>query len=96
MLYRLLLIIDGLTILVALGFFALGLADGGIKDHNFSSWLILLAGFSAIIGGGILLHRKGNHTGANAILMILAAPALSVAVMLLLFLMSAPSIARWN
>ncbi|MSP30313.1 MAG: hypothetical protein EXR09_07685 [Acetobacteraceae bacterium] len=96
MLYRLLLIIDGLTIFIALGFFALRLADSSIKDYNFNSWIILLAGFGAIIGSGVLLHRNGNHTGANAILLILAAPALSVAVMILLFFVNAPSFPRWN
>ena len=66
MLYHILLTIDGLAALVALGFFTAGLADGTVSDFNISTWLLLLIGVCSFPIGGVALRSYGKPAPPTA------------------------------
>lgn len=92
MAHRILLGIDLAAAAVALFFFLWGLSDGTAL-YAIGTWLMLLGGIAAIIGGGVALARAGRVAAGNAVLMVLAVPAAGYAFFLLMLLILQP---RWN
>jgi hypothetical protein len=90
--YRTLLGIDLAAAAVALFFFLWGLSDGTAL-YAFGTWLMLVGGIAAIIGGGIALARSGRVAAANAVLCILAIPTIGYALFVLMIVITQP---RWN
>jgi len=93
MTFRLLLAVDGLAAAVVLYFFAAGLADGSVSDFNAELWAGLLLALAAVLGGGLLLRHAGRPRLANAVLALLAVPALAYGLFIVLVIVSG---ARWN
>jgi hypothetical protein len=93
MLYRILIGIDSAAALVALYFFAAGLADGSVSSFNIGIWLALLCGIGAVVGGGIALNMAGYRRTACAVLSILAAPSFLFGLFILALIVFQP---RWN
>lgn len=92
-LYRILLAIDAITAAILLWFFVVGVGDGSVDSFNILSWIIIIAGLAAVIGGGMALQARGQRVAAAVLLTLLAAPALLVAFLLLVMIGSNP---RWN
>lgn len=92
-LYRLFLTAASLALLVALYFFAIGLADGSVSSFNIVMWFVLLGGLSGILGGGWLLNTRGHRGAAMMVLAIVAVPAILAGVAILVMIVAPP---RWN
>ena len=84
---------SGLTWLVLLVFFVIGIGDGSITSFNLTLWLALLGLGGISIWSGYALRRKGRTGLALAALSITALPGLLAALFLLLLLVMQP---RWN
>lgn len=91
--FRALLAWDGLTGLVLLYFFAIGLADGSVSAFNLGLWLGMLAAVAGLLAGAWALHKAQRHKTALALLWLLAAPGLAYALFIGLVLITNP---RWN
>jgi hypothetical protein len=74
-------------------FFFIGLADGSVSSFNMGMWLGILAALAAILGGGYALRATGWTKLANTVLLILAVPAATYGLFILLVLVTNP---RWN
>jgi hypothetical protein len=92
MLHRVPLGIDLAAAAVALFFFLWGLSDGTAL-YAFGTFLLLLGGIAAIIGGSIALARAGRVAAANVLLSVLAVPAAGYALFIVMLLILQP---RWN
>jgi hypothetical protein len=93
MLFRILFGIDALAAGVIVYFFFLGLMDGSVSSFNMGLWVAILAVLAAILGGGYALHAAGRTRLANAVLLLLALPAVLYALFILLVVFTNP---RWN
>ena len=78
---------------IAVLFFFAGLADGSVSSSNIVLWVTLLCVAASVTGGSLWLKRTGRPVLATIVAMLLAAPGLLAAVMLLIVLISHP---RWN
>ncbi len=85
------LVVDAVTALVELYFFFIGLADGSVSSFNIGLWLGILAIVAAVLGGGWMLNGNGRRGAANAVLAILAVPALLYSLFILAILITQPS-----
>jgi hypothetical protein len=85
--------IDAVVASVALYFFAIGLGDGSVSSFNIVLWWEMLGSIAAILVGGLLFKSRGHPRWANAVLMILALPAVGYALFFLVLIISHP---RWN
>ncbi|MEJ0019617.1 MAG: hypothetical protein WDN25_24305 [Acetobacteraceae bacterium] len=92
-LFRILFAIDALAAAVVVLFFLWGLSDGTVSAFNIVLWLVLLAGVGGVLGGGLALRSQGHRRLANAVLLVLAAPAILFALFFLLLIVLQP---RWN
>jgi hypothetical protein len=84
---------DAVIAAVLLFFFAVGLGDGSVSARNIGLWLLILAGVTAVVGGGFHLRSKGRAGLGLALLMVLAIPGFLYAFFLLAVLIGRP---RWN
>jgi hypothetical protein len=91
--FRALLAWDGLTGLVLLYFFAIGLADGSVSAFNLGLWLGMLAAVAGLLAGAWALQKAQRHKTALTLLWLLAAPGLAYALFIGLVLITNP---RWN
>jgi hypothetical protein len=91
--FRFLFAVDVLAAAVIVYFFFIGLGDGSVSSFNMGLWLAILAGTAAILGGGWHLNKIGRRGPANAVLAILAVPALLFGAFMLLIIITQP---RWN
>jgi len=89
----LVLVCSGITSLVLLSFFLVGLADGSVSSFNMGLWLALLAIAGLSTGAGYALRARGRFGLAIAALSVTAMPGLLAAVFLLTVLLTD---ARWN
>lgn len=92
-LFKILWGIDAVAALVFLYFFFTGLTDGSVSGDNAGTWLLLLAAFAGILGGSLWLRRHGHAGIAQAVLLIVAVPALLYGLYLAFAVIAKP---RWN
>jgi len=92
-LFRILFGIDALAALVFLYFFVIGVGDGSVSSFNIQLWLIILLGVAAVLVGGFILNSKGSRAAANALVAVLAVPAILFALFMLTIILTNP---RWN
>lgn len=93
MLFRILFGIDAVVALIFLYFFTLGLHDGSVSSFNIRLWLATLAGLAVILVAGWMLNARGNRRTAQAVLLVLAVPAVLFALFMLSVIIMHP---RWN
>ncbi len=75
-LFRILLGIDALVAGLVAWMFLLGLADGTVSPRNMAAWMVILLALGGVLAGGVAL-RRGRRPGlANALLGLLAVPAI--------------------
>ncbi|MBY0561761.1 hypothetical protein [Hyphomicrobium sp.] len=91
--FRTFLLVDIAALFLALYFFVAGIADGSVSSFNIMLWLSVLGGISAIIAVGYSLKTKDRRGPANAVLAVLALPAIAAALFVLMLLITQP---RWN
>jgi ABC-type microcin C transport system permease subunit YejB len=91
--YRILWGIDLLVALIALAFFAIGIADGTVSSFNIALWLAILAGISAVVFGARSLARRENVVAACVVAAALALPAFLFALLMTVAIVSG---VRWN
>lgn len=91
--YRLFAGIAAAVVLVVLGFFLAGLADGTVSSRNMGIWLALVGGVSAVMTGGLVLGVRGKRGAAIAVLAILAIPGFVAGLLILALIVFQP---RWN
>ncbi|MGE5279050.1 MAG: osmoprotectant transporter permease [Acidobacteriota bacterium] len=84
---------DAAIALVALFFFAAGLADGRVSSFNILLWMVLLLGVAGVVGGALWLRSKARKGPAMAVLLILAIPGFLAVLFFLVVLIGHP---RWN
>ncbi len=92
-LFRFLFAVDVLAALIVVYFFFVGLADGSVSSFNMGLWLAILAIVAAVLGAGWALNGQGHRAAANAVLAVLAAPALLYGAFVLLLVITQPN---WN
>lgn len=83
--------VDAGVAAVCLYYFAVGLADGSVTDHNLGLWLLILGGLAGVLGGGAWLHLHGQPEWALRLLLVVAIPAVLAAILLLLLVLSKPN-----
>lgn len=91
--HRILLGIDAFVAVVFAWFFLEGLGDGSVSSFNGLLWFGTLATLAVVLGGGIALGRRGRIAAANALLLVLALPALGF---VLFFMLLVGSGGRWQ
>ena len=89
-LFRILVAIDALAAAVILYFFLEGLREGSVSSENAAIWLALLLWPAATLGSAFLLRAQGRLRAATLALLLLAGPALLLALLLLMFLILRP------
>ena len=92
-LFRILYIIDSTAAIIILCFFFTGLNDGSVSSFNMELWFGILTGLAIILIGSRLLKTNGYLAFANALLCVLAIPAILYGLFLLLVIFSG---AKWN
>ncbi len=92
--HRILLGIDALVALVFAWFFLEGLGDGTVSSFNGLLWFGTLATLAVVLGGGIALGRRGRIAAANALLLVLALPAVGFVLFFMLLLVGSGG--RWQ
>lgn len=88
-----LLIINAIAMLVLYGFFVVGLGDGAVATSNIGLWLLILAGFTAVVTAGWVMRAKGRHGVATMLLLPLAVPVAFYGLFALFAIILQP---RWN
>ena len=91
--FRILIGIDALVAFVAVFFFTWGLSDGTVSSFNILLWLTILGGVAAVLVGGLCLNAYGQRRLANAVLLILAIPAVLYVLFFAMLIIMQP---RWN
>jgi hypothetical protein len=91
--FRILIGIDALVAFVAVFFFTWGLSDGTVSSFNILLWLTILGGVAAVLVGGLWLNAYGQRRLANAVLLILAIPAVLYVLFFAMLIIMQP---RWN
>ncbi|SFV28009.1 hypothetical protein [Hyphomicrobium facile] len=91
--FRTFLAVDIAALVLALYFFVVGIADGSVSSFNILLWLGVLGGISAIIAVGYTLKTNERRGPANAVLAVLALPAIAAALFVVTLLIAQP---RWN
>jgi hypothetical protein len=90
MTFRILWGIDALVALVVLYFFFVGLADGSVSSFNIGLWSVVLLVLGGVLAGSVALRSAGYSGPAYAVLLILAVPAVLVAILFLAMILLAP------
>jgi len=86
-LYRILLALAAIAAATLFFFFAWGLSDGTVSSFNMHIWLVMIAGVSLILWGGLHFGARRQYLPASAILSLLAAPtALSMFILVVLMI----------
>jgi hypothetical protein len=85
--------IDASIGVIALYFFAIGLADGSVSSFNIGIWIALLTALIIIIAGSLWLKAVGHPGLGSMLLLFLAIPGILYAAFLLIVIVSG---SRWN
>jgi hypothetical protein len=91
--FRILFGIDALAAAVVVFFFLWGLSDGSVSSFNILLWLAMLGGAGGVLVGGVWLRASGLARLANGVLLLLAIPAVLLALFFLILIVAQP---RWN
>lgn len=91
--FRILYVINVIAALIILYFFFLGWSDGSVSSFNIGLWMGILAGLVIILAGSRALKTRGHIAIANALLCVLAIPAILYGIFLLIVLCSG---VKWN
>jgi hypothetical protein len=92
-LFRLFAAVSMIVLGILLYFFVIGIADGSVSAFNIVLWLGLLASTGLIVGGGVVLKRKGRPRAATALLAVMAVPGIAAGLFILVLIVSQP---KWN
>lgn len=92
-LFRLFAAVSIIVLGILLYFFLIGIADGSVSAFNIALWLGLLASTGLIVGGGVVLKKKGWPRAATALLAVMAVPGIAAGLFVLVLIVSQP---KWN